>query len=76
MASWYAAMSEKAKNILQITQNKMIRFILDLGPRTHIITKHMVNLNILKLPGKVKQVRLNTTHKIYYNQAPTYLQTN
>ncbi len=54
----------------------MIRFILDLGPRTHITTKHMSNLNILKIPGRVKQLRLNITHKIYYSQAPTYLQTN
>ncbi len=36
----------------------------------------MSDLNILKIPGRVKQLRLNITHKIYYNQAPTYLQTN
>ncbi len=69
-------MSKKAKNKLQITQNKIIRFILDLGSRPHITTKHMVDLNMLKIPGRVKQLRLNTIHKIYCNQAPTYLQTN
>ncbi len=43
---------------------------------THITTKHMSNLNILKIPGRVKQLRLNITHKIYYNQSPlTYKQT-
>ncbi len=36
----------------------------------------MSDLNILKIPGRVKQLRLNIAHKIYYNQAPTYLQTN
>ncbi len=69
-------MSQKAKNKLQIKQNKMVRFILDLDPRTHITTKHMVDLSILKIPGRVKQLRLDTTHKLYYNQALTYLQTN
>ncbi len=69
-------MSQKAKTKLQITQNKMIRFILDLGPRTHITSKHMSDLKILKLSGRVQQLRLNIAHKIYYNQAPTYLQTN
>ncbi len=54
----------------------MVRFILDLGPKTHITTKHMSDLNILKIPRRVTQLRLNTTHKIYYNQAPTYLRTN
>ncbi len=53
----------------------MVRFILDLGPRTHSTTKHMSDLNILKVPGRVKQLRLNITYKICYNQAPTYLQT-
>ncbi len=69
-------MSQNAKTKLQIIQNKMVRFILDLGPRTHITTKHMADLNILKKTGRAKQLRLNITHKIYYNQAPTYLQTN
>ncbi len=72
-----ATMTQKVTNKLQIIQNKIIRFILDLGPRTHITTEHMADLNTLKLlPERAKQLRLNTTHKIYYNQAPTYLQTN
>ncbi len=69
-------MTQKAKNKLQIIQNKITRFVLDLGPRTHITTGHMAALNTLKIPERAKQLRLNTTHKIYYNQAPTYLQTN
>ncbi len=69
-------MSQKAKTKLQIIQNKMVRFILDLEPSTHITTKHMSDLNILKIPGRVQQLRLNITHKLYYNQTPTYLQTN
>ncbi len=36
----------------------------------------MSDVNILKFPGRVKQLRLNITHKIYYNEALTYLQTN
>ncbi len=64
------------KNKLQIIQNKMIRFTLDLRPRTHITTQHTKYLNTQKIPGRVKQLRLTTTHKIYYNQVPTYQQTN
>ncbi len=69
-------MTQKAKNKRQIIQNKIIRFILDLEPKTHITSEHMAGLNTLKLPERAKQLRVNTTHKIYYNQAPTYLQTN
>ncbi len=36
----------------------------------------MSELGILRIPGRVKQLRLNTAHKIYYNQVPTYLNAN
>ncbi len=44
ISSWYAAMTQKAKNKLRILQNKRIRFTLDLGPRTHITEEHMKEL--------------------------------
>ncbi len=66
----------ECQNKLQIILNKITRFILDQGPRTHVTTEHMADLNTLKIPERVKQLRLNTTHKIYYNQFPIYLQTN
>ncbi len=69
-------MSQKAKNKLQILQNKMIRFMLDLGPRTHTTEEHMKDLNMLKIPNRAKQLRLNTAHKIFYKKAPSYLNTN
>ncbi len=64
ISSWYAAMSQKAKSKLQIIQKKMVRFILDLGPRTHITNEHMSDLNILRIPGRVEQLRLSITHNI------------
>ncbi len=67
--SWYAAMTRRAKNKLQIVQNKMVRFIFDLQPRTHLTVDHNLNLNLLRVPERTKPLRLNTTHKIYYNQA-------
>ncbi len=76
ISSWYAAMTQKAKNKLQILQNKMIRFTLDLGPRTHITEEHTKELNILRISNRVKQLRLNTAHKIFYNKAPSYLNTH
>ncbi len=36
----------------------------------------MAELNILRIPGRVKQLRLNTAHKIHYNRAPTNLMAN
>ncbi len=50
------------------------RFILDLAPRTHLTVDHMKELNLLQVPDRAKQLRLNNAHKIFYNQAPGYLQ--
>ncbi len=43
--------------------------MLDLGSRINITEEHIAELNILRIPGRVKQLRLNTAHKIYYNKA-------
>ncbi len=64
-------MTQRPKNKLKILQNKIITFILDLEQRTHMTTEHMAELNMLKIPGRVKQLRLNSAQKICYNQVPT-----
>ncbi len=67
-------MTQKAKNKLQILLNKIIRFTLDPGLRTHITEEHVTELNMLRIPGIVKQ--RNTAHKIFHNQVPAYLNAN
>ncbi len=54
----------------------MVRFILDLAPRTHLTVDHMKELNLLRVSDRAKQIRLNNAHKIFYHQAPGYLQEN
>ncbi len=76
VSSWYAALIQKAKRKLQILQNKVFRFILDLAPRTHLTVDHMKELNLLQVSDRAKQLRFNNAYKIFYNQAPRYLQEN
>ncbi len=40
------------------------------------ISRRMAELNILRISGRVKQLRLNTAHKISYKQATKYLDAN
>ncbi len=54
----------------------MVTFILDLQPRRHLTAEHRPELNMLRVPDRAQQLTLNTTHKIYYHQAPQYLKTN
>ncbi len=76
VSSWYAALTLKAKRKLQILQNKMARYVLLLAPRTHLTVDHMKELNLLRVSDRAKQVKLNNAYKIFYNQAPRYLQEN
>ncbi len=49
--------------------------MLDLGIRTRITEEHMKDLNMLRIPNRVKQLRLNTAHKTFYNKAPSFKKT-
>ncbi len=76
VSSWYAGMTQKAKRKLQIVQNKITRFVIDSGPRTHFAVDHMRELNLLRVSDRAKQLRLNNVRKIFCSQAPEFLQEN
>ena len=57
-------------------QNKIIRFILDLGPRSHINTIQFKRVNMLPVSYRVKQLKLNHVFKIYNDQCPLYSKEN
>ena len=57
-------------------QNKIIRFILDLGPRTHIGSTEYSRVNMLPVSDRVKQLKLNHVFRIMNNQCPEYLKEN
>ena len=75
-SSWYSALSTKLKDKLQVMQNKLIRFILKLGPRSHIGSDELMKLNMLKVADRVKQLKLNHVFKIYNDTAPHYLNSH
>ena len=58
-SSWYANLNKTQKKSLQVMQNKIIRFILDLGPRSHISTIQFKRVNMLPVSYRVKQLKLN-----------------
>ena len=52
-SSLYSSLSEKYKRHLQILQNKVVRLILDVGPRTHIGQKELDIVNMLSSLDRV-----------------------
>lgn len=62
--AWYSSLSAKLKHRLQTTQNKIIRFILKMGPREHVGFSEFSRVGYLNVENRVKQLRLNHMFKI------------
>ena len=69
----FSSPSTKLKNKLQVMQNKMVRFILKLGPRSHLGDEELKRAGMLKVEDRVKQLKLNHVFKIFNEVAPEYL---
>ena len=70
---WFYGLTKDLKNKLQVTQNKLIRFVLNLDPRSHIGNETFRELNWLPVSDRVDQVALCHVFKIHNNTAPTYM---
>ena len=72
-SSWYAGLNKTLKKKLQISQNKVDRFIKKLGPRSHIGYSELDRVGFLKCDNRVKQLRLSHVFKIFNGTSPSYL---
>ena len=68
-AAWYSSLGKMDKKKLRIIQNKMVRFINCLGPRTHVGNNELEEAGILHVGQMSKQLVLHHVHKIYYSDA-------
>ena len=63
-SSWYSGLGSGLTNKLQILQNKVVRFVLDLGPRSRINCDILDSVGMLSVPDRVGQLRIN--HVLIY----------
>ena len=70
---WYNGLTQSLKHKLQVTQNKLIRFILDLKPRDHVGHQQFESLNWLPVNKRVEQVMLCHVFKVKHKLAPSYM---
>ena len=61
---------------LQICQNKLNRFVLDLSPQTHIGWEHFKMTGWVPIEYRVQQLKLGHLFKIFNKEASSYLQEN
>ena len=70
---WYHGLSKRWKDKLQVTQNKLARFVLNLPHRSHIGKEQFQLLNWLPVEKRVQQIILCHVFKIKHGMAPAYL---
>uniref|UniRef100_A0A8C7QXU9 Reverse transcriptase domain-containing protein n=1 Tax=Oncorhynchus mykiss TaxID=8022 RepID=A0A8C7QXU9_ONCMY len=71
--SWFGGLSRLMKGKLQIAQNKLIRVVLKVSPRTHIGRSCFQELNWLPVEARVSQIGLGLVYRSIYGHAPRYL---
>ena len=75
-SSWFPSINKGLKDKLQVTQNKIIRFIFNLDNRAHIGNKEIVKAGFLNVIDRVKQLKLGHVFRIKSQTSPYYLSTN
>ena len=72
--SWYHSTSKTLKTRLQTSQNKLVRLLLGLTPRTHLTPAHFDSLGWLRVDDRVQHLAMGLVHKIRYStKIPLYL---
>ena len=71
--AWYFGIPKSMKQRLQTAQNKISRFILNLGPRSHIGQNELNTIGLLNTHSRVKYLTLNHMYAIFHDTAPAYL---
>lgn len=70
---WYPGISNMLRNRLQATQNKIIRFILQMDPRTHIGSDTYRSLRWLPVIKGVDKIILDHVFKVRSVLSPEYM---
>lgn len=70
---WFNSLTKELKQKLQVSQNKLVRFVLNLHPRSHLGKEHFVKINWLPVADRVNQITVCHVFKIYLNTAPAYM---
>ena len=58
-ASWFSGLSKKHKSKCQVLQNKVVRYLINLTPRTHVGVNEFKCVNMLPVNYIVYQLKLH-----------------
>ena len=72
-SSWYSSTNKGQMKRLQVMQNKIIRFILNLRNRSHIGVAEHEKVNMFPVKDRARQLKLNHAFNVKMGQCPEYL---
>ena len=75
-SSWYSSLSKYFQERLQVTQNKVVRFINKYNTRRSVRSSDLCKLGMLNVDYRVEQMRRNHVYRIYNNCCPEYMRDN
>ena len=70
--AWYTNLKKKLKRKVQTSQNKCIRFCLNMGNRDHIGVQEFKKINWLPTKERFEQCLLVSIYKFFNKMAPEY----
>ena len=70
--AWFSNLSKRLRLYLQASQNKYIKFCLQLDKRSKICLKEFLQLNQLNLHDRYLQLIVSNIFKFQNNQCPDY----
>ena len=75
-SSWFSGVNKTMRKKLQIMQNKIVRFTLNLRRRDSVRNKELLKIDALNVPDRVKQLKMNHVFKIRNQTSPSYMLSN
>ena len=69
----HAHLGIRVKNKLQVTQNKIVRFVLNMDSRARVGSEVSKYLGWLPVSKRVDQIILNHVFKVKSGQSPDYM---
>jgi hypothetical protein len=72
-SSWYAGISAKLKDKLDVLQRRMVRYIFRMEPRDHVGHEHLKKLGWFSVPDRVRYFKLTHVYKVHKKCAPSYI---
>ena len=76
IGAWYPSLIKKHKKALQVAQNKIVHFVLELGPGAHKGRHELDKMGIPCVEDRSPQLILHTMYDVFNSTAHIYLCNN